>query len=159
MSGYRSEAVPDLQMVNDIQELIETRKTVVTIRNNALAMSKYNVNTLLEKHSGAKEAEAFMDDMKRVYAIAGYWFGKLDETLESERHSTEYGMYIPPCLNSIIEAGLEYMTPEEKDRALHDVKTEIENAVGDRLRVPYGLHMIQDILHKDHLERNREGRQ
>ncbi len=159
MTEYHSGPVPDFHLVTDLQELVEARKTVLNIRNTALTISKYNTNNLLEKYSGAREALAFQADMKHVYDVAEHWFGKLDDALESERQSTEYGTYIPPCLDSIIRAGLERMTPEEKDRALHEVKMEIEGMVGSRMRYPHGLDIIQDILHEDRLKRNREGRQ
>ena len=159
MTEYHSGPVPDSYLVTDLQELVEARKTVLFIRNTALTISKYHTNAILEKHSGARGALAFQADMKHVYKVAEHWFGKLDDALESERQSTEYGLYIPSCLDTIIRAGLDRMTPEEKDRALHEVKMEIEGQVGNRMRYPLALNIIQDILHEDRLKRNREGRQ
>lgn len=157
MTEYRSGPVPDFHLVTDLQELVEARKTVLNIRNTALTVSKYNTNTLLVKYSGAREALAFQADMKHVYDIAEHWFGKLDDALESERQSTEYGVFIPSSLDSIIRIGIERMTPEEKDRALHEVKMEFEDLVDNNKRFPDGLYDIQHILHEDRLKRNREG--
>ncbi len=159
MTDIQFGPVPDFHLVTDLQELVEARKTVLNIRNTALTISKYSINSILVKYSGGREALAFQADMKHIYDIAEQWFGKLDDALESERQCTEYGVYIPSCLDSIIRIGIERMTPEEKDRALHEVKMEIEEQVGNRMRVPDGLYDIQRILHEDRLKRNQEGRQ
>lgn len=159
MTDIQFGPVPDFHLVTDLQELVEARKTVLNIRNTALTISKYNTNAILEKYSGGREALAFQADMKHIYDIAEQWFGKLDDALESERQCTDYGSYLPSCLDIIINAGLERMTPEEKDRALHEVKKEIEGQVGNSMRVPGGLYGIQKILLEDRLKRNREGSQ
>lgn len=157
MTEYRSGPVPDFRLVTDLQELVEARKTVLNIRNTALTISKYSTNSILVEYSGGREALAFQADMKHIYDLAEHWFGKLDDALESERQSSEYGVYIPSCLDSIIRIGIERMTPEEKDRALNEVKMEIEGLVDNNMRFPDGLYDIQKILYEDRLKRNREG--
>ncbi len=112
---------------------------------------------LLGKNCGWDKMDAFAEDMAQILELADRWFGELDNALETERQSTEYGFFIPSCLDTIIDAGLERMTPEEKDIALRAVKEEIETSVEKDMRYPLQLNAIQKILHEDHLRRNREG--
>ncbi len=157
-TGYHSNLDPDYQQVCDLEDLIETRRAVLVMKNTACRISsRSGGNMLLGKNCGWDKMDAFKKDMAQIFNLADKWFGELDNALETERQSTEYGFYIPPCLDAIIDAGLERMTPEEKESALRAVKEEIEGSVENDMRYPLQLNAIRKILHEDHLRRNREG--
>lgn len=153
---YRSQLDPDCQQLHDLEELIETRRAVLVMKNIASRITHSGGIMLLGKNCGWDRMDAFAGDMAQIFELADRWFGELDNALETERQSTEYGFYIPPCLDTIIDAGLERMTPEEKDSALRAVKEEIETSIEKDMRYPLQLNAIQKILHEDHLRRNRE---
>ncbi len=150
ITGCHSELRPDIQKVYDLEELIDTRKDVLRLRNLACLHSSRDCYSV-----SCGDREAFKDGMARIFDIADGWFKVLDARLEEERQSTEYGFYIPPCLDDIIRIGIERMTPEEKDAALHAVKAEHEDLVG-KGRCPDQLSGILDTLHKDRLRRNAQ---
>ncbi len=157
MTKCRSKLDPDYQQLYDLEDLIETRRAVLMIKNTAYRITRNEGIMLLGKNCGWDKMDAFTKDVAQIFNLADKWFGELDNALETERQSTEYGFFIPPCLDTIIDAGLERMTPEEKDAALRAVKEEIESSVENDMRYPLQLNAIQKILHEDRLKRNREG--
>ena len=155
---YRSQLDPDYQQLYDLEELIETRRAVLVMKNIACRITSRSWGCmLLGKNCGWDKMDAFAEDMAQIFELTDRWFGELDNALETERQSTEYGFFIPSCLDTIIDVGLERMTPEEKDAALCAVKEEIETSVEKDMRYPLQLNAIQRILLEDRLRRNREG--
>jgi len=157
MTGCRSRLDPDCQQLYDLEELIETRRAVLVMKNIACRITHGGGVMLLGKNCGWDRMDAFAGDMAQIFELADRWFGELDNALETERQSTEYGFYIPPCLDAIIDAGLERMTPEEKDSALRAVTEEIETSIEKDMRYPLRLNAIQKTLLEDRFRRNREG--
>lgn len=160
MTGYHTNLDSDYQQVYALEELVETRRAVLVMRNIASRISSHGGgNMLLAKNRGWDKRDEFKKDMAQIFNLADRWFGELDNALEAERQSTEYGFFIPPCLDAIIDAGLERMTPEEKDAALRAVKEEIDRSIENDMRYPLQLNAIQKILLDDRLKRNQEARQ